>query len=800
MSVTFDDLESFVEQNNITWDKLAYLLGFEKLNKNQLKYQGVTKKVAKAFNELEVIETVPDAAPVEAVEAVANDIVDKSPERVRAALNAVAFASGSEKYHTDNVNAQNHKKLNSTGWLKILWLVNNPQNVNKDYANWVIFSDLLTRSRQAQLESGRFYGCWLDLDKNPELSAILAVLSSLNCEYVIYSSKSSTPDYKKWRVLIPFAEPATGEEHQRVVAVINDRFASAGIEPDRATETCNQICYLPNKGKFYQYHVEDQLAPLDWCIALSTELAVKVEQETQRKADAVKSREASQHKAAQRVQSGQTSPVDAYKFEYDLHSALIFYGYRQFGNRYLSPNSGSGSPGVTIKDNKWFSSHESDAGIGRPCNAGGTWGDVFDLFVYYDNNSNYSAALVTAGAMFTVDDGRTINDKNQDDWREQQRAANKEKVSHALCASQEPRYRNFKNDEEAKAAGYYWSVDVGGYVKNESVIVADTSFSLTKFALNGSSKKMREKMLNDVFVMAQIALLGQITIIYAKPNTGKTLLTLWLLIQSIRAGRIKAEDIFYINADDTHKGLIEKLELGEEHGFNMLAPGHNGFEAKDLAKYLTQLIANEDAQGKILILDTAKKFADLMDKTSSTAFMKSAREFVSHGGTLIMLAHTNKNRDADKKVVFGGTSDLVDDCDCAYTLDQTDDAGGIKTVLFENIKKRGNCSQEVGFSYTTAAGQSYLEYLYSIVCLDPEQAAFAKASMDAAEKLLEDQVVIDAITDALTPGDMLKTALVNAVHGAGHSKKRINEVLHTYVGTKWGLGAGGKNAHLYSLI
>lgn len=311
---------------------------------------------------------------------------------------------------------------------------------------------------------------------------------------------------------------------------------------------------------------------------------------------------------------------------------------------------------------------------------------------------------------------------------------------------------------------------------------------------------MRETMLNDVFVLSQIALLGQITIIYAKPNTGKTLLTLWLLIQSIHAGRIKAEDVFYINADDSYKGLIEKLELGEEHGFNMLSPGHNDFKANDLTKYLAQLVLNDDAKGKVIILDTAKKFVDLMDKKSGSKFMDSAREFVTNGGTLILLAHTNKNRDADNKVVFGGTSDAVDDSDCAYTLDQTDDVGGIKTVLFENIKKRGDCSQEVAFSYTTNAGQSYLEYLNSIVCLDPEQVANAKAAMDAAEKLLEDQVVIDAVIAALTTGDMLKTALVNAVHDAGHSKKRINEVLADYVGSKWVLVAGGKNSHLYSLI
>jgi hypothetical protein len=120
-------------------------------------------------------------------------------------------------------------------------------------------------------------------------------------------------------------------------------------------------------------------------------------------------------------------------------------------------------------------------------------------------------------------------------------------------------------------------------------------FNLAGFSLNGSSSEMKKKMLSDVFVLPGIALLGQATIIYAKPNTGKTLLTLNRLIESINAGTIKAEDVYYINADDTYKGLVEKLELVEQHGFNMLAPGHNGFKAKEFSKYLSNLISNDDA-------------------------------------------------------------------------------------------------------------------------------------------------------------------------------------------------------------
>ena len=51
-------------------------------------------------------------------------------------------------------------------------------------------------------------------------------------------------------------------------------------------------------------------------------------------------------------------------------------------------------------------------------------------------------------------------------------------------------------------------------------------FSLTKFSLMGQSEAMKQKMLTDVFVLNDIAILGQSTVIYAQFNTGKTLLTL----------------------------------------------------------------------------------------------------------------------------------------------------------------------------------------------------------------------------------------------------------------------------------
>jgi hypothetical protein len=82
-----------------------------------------------------------------------------------------------------------------------------------------------------------------------------------------------------------------------------------------------------------------------------------------------------------------------------------------------------------------------------------------------------------------------------------------------------------------------------------------------------------------------------------------------------------------------------------------------------------------------------------------------------------MLAHVNKHRDADQKLQYSGTSDVVDDCDCAYMLDEiavTTD--GMKTVKFENIKSRGDVASTATYRYDAADGTIYkarLESVYS---------------------------------------------------------------------------------------
>ena len=213
---------------------------------------------------------------------------------------------------------------------------------------------------------------------------------------------------------------------------------------------------------------------------------------------------------------------------------------------------------------------------------------------------------------------------------------------------------------------------------------------LDKFSLRGMSAKISKEVLDAVFVLLGIALRGQLTVLYALPNTGKTLFTLYLLIQCIKEGLIDPSKIYYLNMDDTINGLLEKLIIAEKYGFHMLSEGFNDFSAGKFLATIKNMTETGDARGVIIILDTLKKFTDLMNKRDCTEFAKDLRAFVLKGGTVIGLAHTNKHAGADGEPIHAGTSDIREDFDCAYIMKIIEGETDNTVVEFKNIKKRGN--------------------------------------------------------------------------------------------------------------
>lgn len=342
-------------------------------------------------------------------------------------------------------------------------------------------------------------------------------------------------------------------------------------------------------------------------------------------------------------------------------------------------------------------------------------------------------------------------------------------------------------------------------LKKESL--GPQKFSLQQFSLNGQSEEMRKKMLEDRYVLGRMAILGQFVVFYAAPNVGKTLLILWMIMRAVKEGQIKASDVFYINADDNHKGLTFKLALAEEHGFQMLAPGYNNLEPSKLLGYIKIMIQEDTAREKIIVLDTLKKFTDIMRKDVASEFGKTMRAFVSHGGTVISLAHVNKHKNSDGKSVYGGTSDIADDADCYYMIEEIQVTEKTKTVRFENRKSRGDVDRTATFVYSNQKVSNYQELLDSVKTVS-EAEAEALAKIHKVNSQLDlNKEVIGAITTEITGGNSNRTELINAVSKATLvSKVRVKVILDLHTGTdyknghRWNYVVKDKNCHIYSLI
>ena len=332
---------------------------------------------------------------------------------------------------------------------------------------------------------------------------------------------------------------------------------------------------------------------------------------------------------------------------------------------------------------------------------------------------------------------------------------------------------------------------------------------LHKYSITGNSAELRKQMLDDIFVLPDIALLGQWTTIYAAPNTGKTLLTLWLLKENLLSNNLDGDRVFYVNADDNFKGIVEKTELAEQWGFHMIAPNHKGFSTSQITELMVALAETGEARGVIIILDTLKKFTDLMHKRDASEFGIISRSFISAGGTLICLAHTNKHKNAEGKSIYSGTSDIRDDSDCAFIIDKVE--GGIfqdeAAVEFVNDKARGDVADRVSFSYSKKSGQSYDDLVNSVKRLDDQKIGKLKSDAEFKRKLDEDQGLIAAVGKSIKVGITSKAAIVkNVSEETGIPQSKIRKTLIDRTGSRYDLGArwtvsiGAHNKSEYSLL
>jgi hypothetical protein len=167
----------------------------------------------------------------------------------------MSFCHGISQYHSPTAE-KNPKDLLTIGWAEIVAMAKSPGSVDKKYGPWVIPSSLLSRTFAKQEADGSFGMLWFDFDENPP---IWSAVQNVICEWspepfdcVFYHTRSATGDRKKCRLLILLSVAVSGRLWVLIQRIGNQKFTDAGIIPDPKNEGAGQLCYLPNRGEFYQ--------------------------------------------------------------------------------------------------------------------------------------------------------------------------------------------------------------------------------------------------------------------------------------------------------------------------------------------------------------------------------------------------------------------------------------------------------------------------------------------------------------------------------------------------------------------
>lgn len=323
-------------------------------------------------------------------------------------------------------------------------------------------------------------------------------------------------------------------------------------------------------------------------------------------------------------------------------------------------------------------------------------------------------------------------------------------------------------------------------------------------SLRDHHRELKQEVQEQRTFLGGLALLGQSTVFFADPNIGKTVTCISSLMKSVQAGDINPEDAFYLNVDDSGAGLADKVAMLKEYGVHMLGDGYHGFSVDLFKPWTTAMIADGSIKGKIFILDTLTRFVDTNNKTKARQFTKHVRTLTSKGATVIALAHTRKNPGQDGGKVYAGTSDVYNDFDCAYMVVQLSAGGadGLKTIEFQNFKRRGDVKLKAAYTYPNRPMKSYEDLVLSVELADPD----AVSTLTRAAEVKSDAEVISAIRLCIQQGVKTRMLIANTVGPKLHfSRAKTLGVLDKYTGEIpgmhfWSFKVAERGAHVYAVV
>ena len=521
-------------------------------------------------------------------------------------------------------------------------------------------------------------------------------------------------DHAKYaRILLPLSKPLCWADWTMCQKILNDDLEAAGIKPDRVSDRSAQLCYLPNRGEFYGSRSQRNVNSFDPLFDWGDEIAIRRQKTADKLRELVVLKNEAVKRRAELRSSDAPDTIGAFNLAYSVPELLLKAGYDQHVDTFRHPHSESGSYSASVKNGRVHSLSSNDplytegGGVGAH--------DAFSAFTVLWAGGDRDTALKLAGDEWLMIGSESWNKVKQ---------------------------REYSQQKEAKS-----TPDVDA----ETDVVA----LFDDLVLSSEDVK---KMADAKFLIDNMIVRGHMAAYVSPGNGGKT--TIFIHLCEVLAAR--GLKVLYINVDGSPGDLKRHHAHAEKHGYKVIAPDAKDGKSTEDVLVILRAIAKGSARcdDLVLIIDTLKKFVDVINKNHAKGFYNLLRAITVKGATICLLGHTNKYKDEDGKSIFEGTADLRNDLDELIYLDNfKDEVANTLAVTTRPDKVRAEFSPRT-----------------FIINLDDRSVTEADSVINILSK--DDRELLDQIKAAITSGKSSQKDIIDAVKAATiFGDKKIREAL-----------------------
>lgn len=288
---------------------------------------------------------------------------------------------------------------------------------------------------------------------------------------------------------------------------------------------------------------------------------------------------------------------------------------------------------------------------------------------------------------------------------------------------------------------------------------------------------------------------GHIILIPAEPNGGKTTIMSHVAGDLIKAGY----EVCYVNADIAGTDAKAFHTNAIQRGVKPVIPDMKQGQSVQgvLEKLLSQAKEGVQFHRVVFVFDTLKKILDVLNKAHARELFAALRKLTGRGMTIILLAHTNKHKDAEGNPIFEGTGDMRADVDEMIYFLPVKNPDGSMTVTTKPDKVRGS------FEPITFEIDRDRNVRLSEVFVDAQKECLIRNQMEV------DTAAIEAIKVAIAEGAHLQKDIVTSCGDVHIGERTVKSALRRYCAGEsenqnlpplWSKERGDKNSYLYSLL